>query len=125
MHYVGMIKRQDVAAPALNTLENMWLELHCGLRHSLQDGFATSLTNANWPPFADELYRRVSCNPNAAGELAGWQSAGRKISRWCLVESQIVRDEVERQRLRADAQRSLPRALTEDQEADWTYWPLY
>ncbi len=125
MHYVGMMKREDVPSRPLNTLENMWIELHVGLRHCLQDGFATSLTNANWPPFEEQLYRRVSHNPNAAGDLARWQSVGRKVSRWYYAESRVRRDETELQRLRADAQRSLPPSLSEDDEADWTFWPLF
>lgn len=125
MHYVGLIQQADARSDVLNTLENIWLELHCGLRHCLQDGFDTSMTNAHWLAFEEELYRRTSANRDAAGELASWRSVGRKITRWYYEESRVSRNEQELRRLRADAQQSLPKSLSEDADADWTFWPLF
>jgi spermidine synthase len=124
MHYVGRLTPGDIQTTSANTLENMWLELHCGLRHCLQQSFATSLTNANWMAFEEQLYQRAGRHPDAAGALSPWRAVGRKIVRWYHVESCQPRDEAVVRRLREDAQRSLPQSLQEDDAADWTFWPL-
>lgn len=115
MHYIGRLKRDGATRTSLNTLNNIWLELHGGLRNSVQTGL--SLTDANWPQFEADLFQRVEGNPNASGDLSKWRAVGRKISRWYYAASATRT----KSQLLQDAQDSLPKTLSDDADADWTF----
>jgi spermidine synthase len=122
MHYIGRLTRNDAKTQQLNTLDNLWVELHAGRRHSTTDPGKSSLTNAQWMRFETELFKRVSGQRTAAGELQKWGDVGRKIVNWYFAASK--RDSNERQLL-MEAQGSLPQSVQDDADADWSYWPAY
>ena len=122
MHYIGRLASGDARTDQLNTLDNLWLETHASHRQATSKPLQTSLVNAQWMRFEDEIFERVAGKRAAAGSLQEWGDVGRKVVKWYFAGSKHSADEPA---LLLEAQRSLPKPLQDDAEADWTYWPAY